>query len=65
MYIKLHALGFSNLPDFSYVNITDFLQHNSMSRLEYNLANLWAWNNVIDSDGPCVAITWSDDHATH
>ena len=54
-FIILHGLG-QDAPERVTVDPDKF----SKSLLEYNLAILWAWNQVIDSDGPCVAITWSD-----
>jgi len=57
--IIIHTLGWADIADrepYQYVNPADW----TTETLAFNLNNLWAWNDIIDSDGPCVAIIWSN-----
>ena len=54
--VIIFTLGTSDMCEkaepFQYVNRNSI----SAERLEYNLDHYYAWNGVIDSDGPAVAI---------
>ena len=60
--ILIHTLGQTapNTPEIQRVDRKSI----SLRRLTYNLKYLWAWANVIDSDGPCVAVEFNSAPTT-
>ena len=56
MKILVWALG-QGLRDWQIIEIDRSLF--DVHRLTYNLDYLWAWSDVIESDGPCVALKFN------
>ena len=57
--ILIHTLG-QTAPDTPAIQYVD---RNSIStgRLKYNLMHYWAWADVINADGPCVAVEFNNE----
>ena len=48
--------------EFEFNDFTCFINKHGLLRLEYNMANKWAWNNLelqrTNNDGECCYIEW-------